>query len=111
MWSRRDCAKVLLAAVLFTVVGMLFFPSIGQPLPPPRLTLSEATAYVRGWVDAAAPPGYFATAAACKPAHGGYSCTLVVSNGTQTSCAKALITGYRFAGPIARARCNGGPSS
>jgi hypothetical protein len=111
VWTKKQCAAVLAAATFFLAVGLLLFPAAGRPAIPPRLSLVEATAYVRGWIDAAAPPGYFATAATCKPARGGYSCSVVVSNGPQTSCARALITGYRFPGPIARIRCKGGPSS
>ena len=113
MWSRSDVAAILVAATIFLTIGLLLFPAPAQPASPPPFTGREATAYMRGWVDGASPPGYYVTSAACVAAKPrGYWCAAIVEKrGAARVCAKALITGYAFPGPMQYGRCKAGSSA
>lgn len=89
----HQIASTLTVAALFAVLVLVVMkPQNARPaVPPPSPAM--LTAYVRGWIDGAAPPGVYAVTATCTARH---VCTVILSDGY---CARATVTGYAFAGP------------
>lgn len=71
MWTRKDSAQILAAAVLFLVIGLLLFPPVGRPATTPDPAAARiAAAFLK--VELAAehrhPAGPHTISLTCHPA-------------------------------------------
>ena len=92
MWSRQDCAKILVLAVLFLVAGLLLFP------PPTHPAVKRPSPAYWIWKHTHAAHGSWVGAQCKRVPRQGWSCLLVIQRTKPNRlCWMVDLVAYRHA--------------